>query len=97
MYYAIELYEKEDITIKNIKNSHLEEIVEDVEAYKDRTLSRHNDCIKITDGKTVTVYFKDEEKRNKTVSNLLNCGEYLYDRNVFSYCVENGNILNAII
>ena len=72
MYYAIELYEKQDITIKNVKNSYLHEIMEDLPLYKNKKVFTGDNCITVIDGKQLTAYYKCEEKRNNMVANMLN-------------------------
>ncbi len=99
MYYAIELYEKEDITLKSIKNSQLEEMVEDIEAFKrNRSVTRNDNVVVIKDDKMIAAYYKNEDKRNNMVFLLLNsgCDIYNYDKQSFIYLLNNAKFKDEI-
>ena len=92
MYYAIELFKQHDITIKDVPESHLDEIIEDLPAYGDRIMLNHPDGVVITNKKMLTFYCKSKEKRLEMLNNLLKSQDCFNNSTFFMNTVSsNGN------
>ncbi len=87
MYYAIELFNKHDIIVKDVSDRLMEEILEELSLYKDRLKFNTPDGVMVTNHKISTYYLKDKEKRKVILSNLLSSED----------CFDNDNfVMNAI-
>jgi hypothetical protein len=85
MYYAIELYEKSDMTIRDIEDSHFIDIVRDFNKDENKQAYFDKDIMAIKHGKMLTIYYREQVKRNESVESILNKGyrnavEYLSQR-----------------
>jgi hypothetical protein len=87
MYYTIELFNKHDIMVQDISDSFMEEILEELSMYKDRTKINTPDGIIITNHKISTYYLRDKEKRRKILNSLLS-SDNCFDNDAF--------VMNAI-
>lgn len=74
MYYAIELYEKQDLTVRDLEDHIFKEIIEEVNLHKDKQIYIHRQFVAIKDGRFLTAYFANEDKRNEMVAEILNRG-----------------------
>lgn len=74
MYYVIELYEKSDLIVRDIDKNHFIDIITEFIGDDNKKAYFNNDMVAIKHGKMLTVYYKDKEKRNKTVEEILNKG-----------------------
>lgn len=81
MYYVIELYEKSDMTIKDVEDSHFMDIVRDFNQDPGKKAYFNKDLMAIKHGKMLTIYYRDEAKRKQGVDRILNEG--------FRLAVEN--------
>lgn len=98
MYFAIEIFPKHDLVIKNISDEDLHEIIEDIPLYKDRRVFYREDQIMITNFQTYTTYYKDEDKRAEMVSKLLASGQYLTKPDFFTSGLSTrASLKNGII
>lgn len=71
MYYTIEYFGKDEITIRTITNSHFQEIMDDLPYYNDKNIFHEEDGIKIMDNKKTTLFYRAKEKRDIMVMNIL--------------------------
>jgi hypothetical protein len=74
MYYAIELYEKQDMTIRDVERQHFKDILEDTVLDTSKKIFVHKEFLAVQCGKMMTAYYCNEEKRNNMVSEILNRG-----------------------
>jgi len=74
MYYAIELYEKSDMTIRDVEDSHFIDIVRDFNEDPFKKAYFNKDIMAIKHGKMLTLYYRDEAKRKQGVEEILNRG-----------------------
>ena len=72
MYYAIELYEKQDLTVRDIEDHIFKEIIEELNFHKDKKIYVHRQFVAIESGKFLTAYFANEQYRNNMVAEILN-------------------------
>lgn len=96
MYYAIELFNRHDILINDISDSLMEEILEELSMYKDKSKINTPDGLLVTNHKISTYYLKDKEKRRKILNKLLS-SENCFDNDSFimSAISANDNIVNV--
>lgn len=74
MYYVIELYEKSDMTIRDVEDSHFMDIVRDFNEDPSKKAYFNKDIMAIKHGKMLTIYYRDEAKRKQGVETILNEG-----------------------
>lgn len=74
MYYVIELYEKSDMTIRDVEDSHFVDIVRDFNVDPSKKAYFNKDIMAIKHGKMLTIYYRDEAKRKQGVDTILNEG-----------------------
>lgn len=74
MYYVIELYEKSDMTIRDVEDSHFMDIVRDFNQDPNKKAYFNKDIMAIKHGKMLTIYYRDEAKRKQGVEKILNEG-----------------------
>lgn len=79
MYYIIEFFGKEEMTLKTITESHFHEIVDDLPYYENSTSFYQEDSLTIKDKTKITIFYKDKEKRDMMVMKLLGCDNHLYE------------------
>lgn len=84
MYYVIELYEKSDMTIKDVEDSHFMDIVRDFNQDPVKKAYFNKDLMAIKHGKMLTIYYRDETKRKQGVERILNEGFRLAVENLSS-------------
>ncbi len=96
MYYAIELFKNNDISIINISDSHLQEIIEDLCYYQGRIAIYRKDGITIRDNTKITSYYNNRNKRNEIVMNLLE-SDNNFNENDFSIPYPANDIYDDII
>jgi uncharacterized protein YxjI len=96
MYYAIELFNKHDIIVKDVSDHLMEEILEELSLYKDRLKFNTPDGVMVTNHKISTYYLRDKEKRKKILNNLLS-SENCFDNDSFvmSAISSNNNVINV--
>ena len=87
MYYAIELFNKHDIIVKDVADSLMEEILEELSMHKDKVKFNTPDGLMVTNHRISTYYLKDKEKRMKILNKLLS-SEDCFDNDSF--------VMNAI-
>lgn len=87
MYYAIELFDKYDILVKDVHDRLMEEILEELSMHKDKMRINTPDGFIVTNHKISTYYLKDKEKRMKILNRLLS-SEDCFDNEAF--------VMNAI-
>lgn len=87
MYYAIELFNKHDLMVKDVSDSLMEEILEELSLYADKVKINTPDGFIVTNHKISTYYLKDKAKRAKILNSLLSSED----------CFDNDNfVMNAI-
>lgn len=74
MYYVIELYEKCDLTIWDVEDSQFMDIMRDFNEDPCKKAYFNKDMVAIKHGKMLTLYYREEGKRNQTVEDILNRG-----------------------
>lgn len=87
MYYAIELFNKHDIMVKDVNDRLMDEILEELRLYPDKLKINTPDGVILTDHKMSTYYLRDKDKRRKILSKLLSSDD----------CFDNDSfVMNAI-
>jgi hypothetical protein len=74
MYYAIELYEKQDMTIRDLERQHFIDMLEETILDTSKKIYVHKEFLAVQCGKMMTAYYSNEQKRNTMVSEILNRG-----------------------
>jgi hypothetical protein len=94
MFYAIELFNKHDIIIKDVSDRLMDEILEELSFHKDKLKFNTPDGVMITNHKISTYYLRDREKRKKILNNLLSSEDcFDNDEFVMSAISSNQNIM----
>lgn len=96
MYYAIELFRNNDISITSISDSHLQEILDDLPYYHDRIAIYRKDGITIRDNTKITSYYNDRTKRNNMVMNIIE-SDCHFNENDFLVPYPANDMFNDII
>lgn len=96
MYYAIELFNNHDITVRDVSDSYVDEMIEELPFYKDKTMFSTPDGIVVTNYKVSSFYLKDKNKRRKLLNNLLESEDCYTNTNFFLNAVSaNENVENV--
>ena len=76
MYYAVEIYQKHDIIIKDVSDSEYESVLEDSYGAPNKFITYRSDGSTIKTGRQITTYYNDKNKRNEFVYSLLESDSY---------------------
>jgi len=76
MYYAVEVYPKHEITIRNITDSEYDSIIEDSYEAPNRFITYRADGSTIKHGSQVTSYYNEKKKRDDFVCSILEADDY---------------------
>lgn len=76
MYYAVEIYPKHDIIIKDVSDSEYEAVLEDSYGAPNKFITYRADGSTVKTGKQITTYYNDKKKRNEFVYSLLESENY---------------------
>lgn len=74
MYYVIELYEKCDMTIRDVEDYQFMDIMRDFNDDHNKKAYFNKDVVAIKHGKMLTIYYREEEKRKQGVQDILSNG-----------------------
>ncbi len=74
MYYVIELYEKQDMTVRDVERQHFVDMLEETVLDANKKIHVHKEFLAVECGKMLTAYYSNEQKRNNMVSEILNKG-----------------------
>lgn len=90
MFYAIELFNKHDIIVKDVSDRLMDDLLEEISLHKDKFKFNTPDGVLVTNHKISTYYLKDKEKRRRILNSLLS-SEDCFDNDNFVMCAISSN------